>query len=306
MPGGILKSGWEVSLPSQLVSFSNHELAAIANDINNLEAGIKTISEARDGDNIHHKTERSAPHQTVSSRGQALVVDDSPTIRKLLHKVLNGFGIEVRTASDGYDALKLLRHYKPNLIITDLDMPQMGGATFVNKISKDLQLNHIPVIVTTSNISEGLIDNLSAFGVADFLNKPFKVNEVHDVVSKFCSIPEQTPEKKKGKVIGIVSESASQRLALRNLLNSQGYRISIDSDCMNLDLNLQNNHADVNAWIVGDTPDDPFEVIDELEHCSGAPMLLGIENPADLPHRNPAKWEGNILSKLEQMLSSQH
>ena len=75
---------------------------------------------------------------------------------------------------------------------------------------------------------------------------------------------------------------------------------------MNLDLNLQSSHADINAWIVGDTPDDPFEVIDELEHCSSAPMLLGIENPADLPHRNPAKWEGNILSMLEQMLTSQH
>lgn len=282
------------------MAFSTDELTTITHDIQILEGNFNTRMPQ-----INRPAANTDMAKPTPTRGRVLVVDDSVTIRKLLIKILEGFGLEVSTATDGHDALAQLRYFKPNLIITELLMPTMSGTSLMNRIQRDSRLMHTPVIVIGSNMSESSIENLTAFGVADVLNKPFQMEEVHEVVSKFCSIPELNPSENAQKVIGIVSDCSSQRQTLRSLLGRQGYRVSVDSNCMNLDINLQANSTTVNAWIIGTTLEDQFEILDELEQCFDVPTLLGVESPPTQHNDRYAKWEGNILDKLATMLGQQ-
>jgi len=73
-----------------------------------------------------------------------LVVDDEPQITRVLRTALAGHGYNVRTASDGDEALEIMREWKPELVITDLSMPNMGGLELCRRIRSKMA---VPIIV---------------------------------------------------------------------------------------------------------------------------------------------------------------
>ena len=77
-----------------------------------------------------------------------LVVDDTEEIRRCSEAVLSGCGYEVRTAKDGFEALALLRKAVPDVIISDLEMPNMSGFELLSVVRS--RFPHIPVIVITA------------------------------------------------------------------------------------------------------------------------------------------------------------
>jgi CheY-like chemotaxis protein len=103
----------------------------------------------------------------LSSRFRILVVDDEPAIRELAGTVLKSLGYDVRTATDGLDALRALCAYLPDLIISDLNMPRMSGFEFLALVRE--RFPHIATIA----MSGGSIATDKATGpVADaFLQK---------------------------------------------------------------------------------------------------------------------------------------
>jgi CheY-like chemotaxis protein len=84
---------------------------------------------------------------------RVLVVDDDAGIRETLARILRAKGCEVSTATDGSDALRILRgeEPKPNAIILDLMMPVMGGWEFLEAKGDDAAIRAIPVFVTTAH-----------------------------------------------------------------------------------------------------------------------------------------------------------
>ncbi len=103
-----------------------------------------------------------------------LAVDDSPTMRRIIINTLKraGYG-DVTEASDGKDALAKLKVDKFNFVITDWNMPEMDGLTFVTNIRKTPEYKDLPILmVTTRSVKDDIIEAMKA-GVNNYIVKPF-------------------------------------------------------------------------------------------------------------------------------------
>ena len=103
-----------------------------------------------------------------------LAVDDSPTMRRIIINTLKRAGFEdVIEASDGKDALAKMKVERPNFVITDWNMPEMDGLTFVNTLRSMAEYKDMPVLmVTTRSVKEDIVDAMKA-GVNNYIVKPF-------------------------------------------------------------------------------------------------------------------------------------
>jgi DNA-binding response OmpR family regulator len=104
-----------------------------------------------------------------------LVVDDKLELRTLLKSYLTQEGFEVVTANDGQDALYVARHEKPNLIILDLMMPEMGGYEFMRSYNREADT---PVVILTAKIDENDKVLGLELGADDYVTKPFSPREL--------------------------------------------------------------------------------------------------------------------------------
>ena len=104
-----------------------------------------------------------------------LVVDDKLELRTLLKSYLTQEGFEVVTASDGQEALYVARHERPNLIILDLMMPEMGGYEFMRAYNREADT---PVVVLTAKIEENDKVLGLELGADDYVTKPFSPREL--------------------------------------------------------------------------------------------------------------------------------
>jgi len=104
-----------------------------------------------------------------------LVVDDEPQITKVLKTSLATEGFEVQAANDGQTALELFRSWKPQLVISDISMPQMDGVELCRRIRAD---SNIPLIVLSVIQEEKRkVEALDA-GADDYITKPFGIDEL--------------------------------------------------------------------------------------------------------------------------------
>jgi len=104
-----------------------------------------------------------------------LVVDDKLELRTLLKSYLTQEGFDVFTASNGQEALFIARHEKPNLIILDLMMPEMGGYEFMRTYSREADT---PVVILTAKIDENDKVLGLELGADDYVTKPFSPREL--------------------------------------------------------------------------------------------------------------------------------
>jgi len=111
------------------------------------------------------------------SATQILVVEDDPSVRGLLHTLLSAEGYDVATASDGLAGLVKATSTRPNLVLLDLMMPDLGGVRVLEEMQDDPELSHIPVIVVTGKVDAvpGMRDLL---GENNVFVKPFAVAEL--------------------------------------------------------------------------------------------------------------------------------
>lgn len=91
---------------------------------------------------------------TRETRGSVLVVDDALTVRELQRSILERAGYEVRVATDGVEALALLTAEPADLVLTDVEMPRMGGFELTAAIRSAESLKNVPVLILTSRSSE--------------------------------------------------------------------------------------------------------------------------------------------------------
>lgn len=106
---------------------------------------------------------------------KVLVVDDEPQITRVLRHSLTAHRYDVRTAADGLSGLETFRDWRPDLIITDLQMPEMGGLEFCREVRK---LSNLPIIVLSVRGEEKTkVEALDA-GADDYVTKPFGIDEL--------------------------------------------------------------------------------------------------------------------------------
>jgi len=108
-------------------------------------------------------------------RRSILVVDDEPQITRVLKTSLSSQGYSIRTASDGKQALQEMKNWSPDLVITDLRMPNMDGLELCRAIRTE---SRVPIIVLSVKGEETIkVESLDA-GADDYVTKPFNMNEL--------------------------------------------------------------------------------------------------------------------------------
>ncbi len=105
-----------------------------------------------------------------------LIVDDSATIRKLLAYILKRKNYVIAEAEDGIDAMEKLSHVQVDLVIVDLNMPNMDGIEFVRNLRDNYYYMDTPVIMLTTTKDDKLKKDAFDAGVNMFLNKPVQPN----------------------------------------------------------------------------------------------------------------------------------
>ena len=111
----------------------------------------------------------------AGSKGHILVVDDEPQITRVLKTTLSSQGYSVRTASDGDQAVQLMKEWTPDLVITDLRMPNLGGLELCRHVRAK---SRIPIIVLSVKGEERIKVEALDVGADDYVTKPFGVNEL--------------------------------------------------------------------------------------------------------------------------------
>lgn len=114
-----------------------------------------------------------------------LAVDDSPTMRRIIINTLKRAGYEnVVEAEDGKDALAKLETEKIDFVITDWNMPEMDGLTFVTHLREHAVHSKLPVLmVTTRSVKEDIVEALKA-GVNNYIVKPFTPDTLKEKIDQ--------------------------------------------------------------------------------------------------------------------------
>lgn len=111
----------------------------------------------------------------MSAPNKILVVDDEPQITRVLRTSLTSRGYEVRVANDGESALDLFKDWSPDLVITDLSMPNMTGIELCRQLRTKSQ---VPIIVLSVKGEERTKVEALDSGADDYVTKPFSINEL--------------------------------------------------------------------------------------------------------------------------------
>ena len=118
---------------------------------------------------------------------QILIVDDSALIRQLLKTELSKEGYKIATAKNGRDGLFKIRAKRPDLIISDIDMPEMNGFQFCGAVNSDPAMKTIPFIVMSSNADRGHMQRMLQRGAQAYLVKPFNIDQLIILIDKLLS-----------------------------------------------------------------------------------------------------------------------
>jgi two-component system chemotaxis response regulator CheY len=121
-----------------------------------------------------------------------LIVDDSPAMRALVRRVtqLSGFDLAACfEASNGLEALDLLRREWVDVILTDINMPGMDGEEFLERLNRDELLRSIPVIVISTDATQKRIGRMLGFGARTYITKPFVPETLRQRLEMVLGVP---------------------------------------------------------------------------------------------------------------------
>jgi chemotaxis protein histidine kinase CheA/ActR/RegA family two-component response regulator len=114
----------------------------------------------------------------------ALVVDDSLSARRSLEQFMRDAGYNVRTARDGLEAFDMIKTHKPDILLSDLEMPRMNGVELITHVRADQALADVPIIMITSRAAVKHRQEAIDAGVDVYLTKPFSEDELLEHIHK--------------------------------------------------------------------------------------------------------------------------
>jgi two-component system chemotaxis response regulator CheY len=112
-----------------------------------------------------------------------LIVDDSAAIRKILQRVLRQTDIpigEVLEAGDGIEALKALNDRHVNLILSDINMPNMDGLQLLAQLKANDKWKSVPIVMVTTEGGQGKVIEAVQLGAAGYVRKPFTAEQIKE------------------------------------------------------------------------------------------------------------------------------
>lgn len=116
-----------------------------------------------------------------------LIVEDNELNMKLFHDLLEAHGYNILQTRDGMEALKLARSAKPDLILMDIQLPEVSGLEVTKWIKEDAELKHIPVIAVTAFAVKGDEEKIRQGGCEAYVAKPISVTQFLETVGRFLN-----------------------------------------------------------------------------------------------------------------------
>lgn len=127
-----------------------------------------------------------------------LVIDDDPTITRIVKLTLRNRGYEVNTAEDTHSGLKELFQETIDLLMLDYMLPDQNGLSFLKDIRAEPELKKLPVIMMTTISSGDVVQAARILGANDFITKPFDLNTLVEKVAKYVPLSEEKAETNSG------------------------------------------------------------------------------------------------------------
>jgi len=144
--------------------------------------------------------EQIAPYEDLPAlHGRILLVEDNPANQLIAQVILERFGLRVDVAANGHEAISMLRNAPYDLVLMDINMPQMGGVE-ATAIIRDLpgDLSSIPVIAMTALAMPGDRENFLSRGMDGYISKPIIREELHACIARVLEGRESTADNTRG------------------------------------------------------------------------------------------------------------
>lgn len=116
-----------------------------------------------------------------------LIVEDNELNMKLFHDLLEAHGFDTLETKDGNEVLDLARENKPDLILMDIQLPEVSGLDVTKWLKDDDELKHIPVIAVTAFAMKGDEQKIREGGCEDYISKPISVTNFIEVIEKYLN-----------------------------------------------------------------------------------------------------------------------
>jgi two-component system, chemotaxis family, chemotaxis protein CheY len=113
-----------------------------------------------------------------------MIVDDSASMRQVVGIAIKGAGYDLIEAGDGKEALNKLTGEKIHLIVSDINMPNMDGITFVREVKQLANYKFTPIIMLTTEVDQAKKQAAKEAGAKAWVNKPFQPQTLLDAISK--------------------------------------------------------------------------------------------------------------------------
>ncbi len=125
----------------------------------------------------------------MESTKSVLIVEDSHVTRSMIRSIVEDLGDVVTTeASTGFEALRLLPTREFNLIVTDINMPDVNGLELINFVRNDARYRDIPVLIVSTEKTEEDRRRGLALGANDYVTKPFSPDRLQETVKRLLEI----------------------------------------------------------------------------------------------------------------------
>lgn len=114
-----------------------------------------------------------------------LHIEDNPDNRVLVRRLLQAEGYQVVEAENATQALKVVKDLTPNLILMDINMPEMDGYTLTKMIKAIPHLSNIPVLAITANVMKGDRERTLQAGCDGYIDKPIDIDKFYETITQF-------------------------------------------------------------------------------------------------------------------------
>lgn len=116
---------------------------------------------------------------------RVLIVEDNDLNLKLFRDLLSANGYETLETKDGVEAVSLTRNMRPDLILMDIQLPEVSGLDITQKIKSDPEIRHIPVVAVTAFAMKDDEEKILKAGCESYISKPIAIDHFMGTVKKF-------------------------------------------------------------------------------------------------------------------------
>ena len=130
---------------------------------------------------------RQGTDRSVMMSKKVLIVEDNELNMKLFHDLLDSQGYETLQTREGLQALAMAREHRPDLILMDIQLPEISGLEVTKWLKEDEELAHIPVVAVTAFAMKGDEERIREGGCEAYISKPISVMGFLDTVKRYVA-----------------------------------------------------------------------------------------------------------------------